>query len=49
MQKLVCVNHDLVFEIPESDQEFYVDYLHEQILSCEEHLKKFPDCVLVRE
>ena len=49
MQKLVCTCHDLVFEIPENDQEFYDNHLHEQILSCKEHLNQFPDCVLVRE
>jgi hypothetical protein len=49
MQKLVCTCHDLVFVIPENDKEFYDDYSHEQILSCEEHLKKFPNCVLVKK
>jgi hypothetical protein len=49
MQKFVCTCHDLVFEIPDNDQEFYDDHLHEQILSCKEHLNQFPDCVLVCE
>jgi len=49
MQKLVCTCHELVFVIPSNDQEYHDDTLHEQILSCEKHLNKFPDCILVRE
>ena len=49
MQKLVCTCHRVVFEIPTSEQEYYDDHLHEQILLCEKHLYAFPECVLVEE
>jgi len=47
MQKLVCTCHGVAFEIPTNEQEYYDAHIHEQILSCEDHLNQFPDCILV--